>query len=284
MSDPIRSASAPDAPPSADQTAKIEELLLAGLDEYFQRQPERAINLWTRVLFLDRNNARARSYLERARAAVAERQRHADELEHRAIEAFERGDLAVARRWFSEVIDRYGPNDLAFGYLDRLDAASGAGGHQNEPVADAQPASRVPAAVPSVPPPVSRRRRPAVVVLLWVLLTAAVAVSYRLEGASWRSLAHRLGFGPSELQRIDNDPAERAALPLPRSSELRLERAATLVRSGRLYEALDVLDTIDDTDDRYAAALALRAEIQERLLSGRAASRPAARSDVDQPR
>src|SRR3990167_7767420 len=37
-----------------DRDAKIEELLLAGLDHYFNGQYEQAINVWTRVLFLDR--------------------------------------------------------------------------------------------------------------------------------------------------------------------------------------------------------------------------------------
>ena len=36
---------------------------------------EQAIHVWTRVLFLDRGHARARAYIERARSALAERQR-----------------------------------------------------------------------------------------------------------------------------------------------------------------------------------------------------------------
>jgi hypothetical protein len=64
-----------------DRDAKIEQLLLAGLDHYFAAQYEHAITVWTRVLFLDRTHARARAYIERARSAQAERQR---ELEERA--------------------------------------------------------------------------------------------------------------------------------------------------------------------------------------------------------
>ena len=55
--------------------SRIEELLLAGLDHYFSGQHELAISVWTRVLFLDRSHARARAYIERARGAIAERQR-----------------------------------------------------------------------------------------------------------------------------------------------------------------------------------------------------------------
>src|SRR4051812_3347637 len=60
--------------------SRIEELLLAGLDHYFNGQHELAISVWTRVLFLDRSHARARAYIERARSAIAERQREGEEL------------------------------------------------------------------------------------------------------------------------------------------------------------------------------------------------------------
>ena len=57
-----------------------------------------AINVWTRALFLDRGHARARAYIERARSAIAERQREGEELLHTGVAAFERGDGAAARR------------------------------------------------------------------------------------------------------------------------------------------------------------------------------------------
>ena len=40
--------------PDADRDAKIEQLLLVGLDHYFAAQYDQAINVWTRALFLDR--------------------------------------------------------------------------------------------------------------------------------------------------------------------------------------------------------------------------------------
>ena len=54
-----------------ERDARVEQLLLAGLDHYFAGQYERAVHVWTRVLFLDRGHARARAYIERARAAQA---------------------------------------------------------------------------------------------------------------------------------------------------------------------------------------------------------------------
>lgn len=51
---------------------------MAGLDEYFAGRHDRAVQVWSRVFFLDRTNARARAYIERARSAFAERQRVAE--------------------------------------------------------------------------------------------------------------------------------------------------------------------------------------------------------------
>src|SRR6185436_8688518 len=87
-----------DDAPDADRDAKIEQLLLAGLDHYFAAQHEQAINVWTRALFFDRSHPRARAYIERARSAMAERLRESEELLQSGVAAFHRGDTAEARR------------------------------------------------------------------------------------------------------------------------------------------------------------------------------------------
>ena len=94
MSDPLRTdpARALDGAPEPDREAKIEQLLLLGLDHYFAAEYEQAINVWTRALFLDRSHARARAYIERARSALAERQRESEELLHDGVAAFNRGE------------------------------------------------------------------------------------------------------------------------------------------------------------------------------------------------
>jgi hypothetical protein len=66
------------APASTARDTRIEQLLLAGLDRYFAGEFEHAIQVWSRVFFLDRGHARARAYIERARGALAERQREAE--------------------------------------------------------------------------------------------------------------------------------------------------------------------------------------------------------------
>ena len=122
MSDPLRTdgSRATDAGSDADRDAKIEQLLLVGLDHYFAADYEHAINVWTRALFLDRSHARARAYIERARSALAERQRESEELLQNGVAAFSRGDGDEARRLLQAAIDSGAPSDEALAVLDRL--------------------------------------------------------------------------------------------------------------------------------------------------------------------
>src|ERR1700682_900236 len=122
MSDPLRTdpSRALEAAPEAGRDAKIEQLLLVGLDHYFAAQYEQAINVWTRALFLDRNHARARAYIERARSALEERQRESEELLGNGVAAFERGEGSEARRLLEAAIKSGAPTDEALVVLERL--------------------------------------------------------------------------------------------------------------------------------------------------------------------
>src|SRR3954463_11315884 len=113
MADPLRD------PESSE--SRIEELLLAGLDHYFNGQHELAISVWTRVLFLDRSHARARAYIERARGAVAERHREGEELLQTGAAAFSRGDADDARRLLTSAVERGARPAEALAMLERLD-------------------------------------------------------------------------------------------------------------------------------------------------------------------
>src|ERR671914_237462 len=123
MSDSLRTdaSRAPEGATDSDRDAKIEQLLLTGLDHYFAAQHEQAINVWTRALFLDRSHPRARAYIERARSALAERLRESEELLQNGVAAFHRGDSGEARRLIQAAIEGGAPSEEAFVLLDRLD-------------------------------------------------------------------------------------------------------------------------------------------------------------------
>src|SRR5947207_2013136 len=122
MSDPFRTdgSRTHDTASRSDRDAKIEQLLLVGLDHYFAARYELAINVWTRALFLDRSHPRARAYIERARSALAERQRESEELLQNGVAAFHRGETTEARRLLQAALDGGAPADEALAVLDRL--------------------------------------------------------------------------------------------------------------------------------------------------------------------
>src|SRR5690349_13296530 len=62
-SDAIRRSATDSGSNPSDRAALIEQLLLAGLDQYFAGEYEQAIHVWTRVFFLDRGHARAKAYI-----------------------------------------------------------------------------------------------------------------------------------------------------------------------------------------------------------------------------
>src|SRR6187200_2435042 len=147
--------------------SRIEELLLAGLDHYFNGQHELAISVWTRVLFLDRTHARARAYIERARGAIAERQREGEELIQSGAAAFQRGESQAARRLLTSAVEHGAATEEALTLLERLDRLEAASGQQDNKTS-VRPPMRRGEASPAVAEP--RRDRS------WLGWTASGAV------------------------------------------------------------------------------------------------------------
>jgi hypothetical protein len=266
MSDPQREqASSASDPTGATRDARIEELLLTGLDHYFSGRHSEAINVWTRVLFLDRSHARARAYIERARSAIAEGQRESDELLQRGMAAFQEGEAQVARRLLTRAAERAGSQQeealALLGRIERLQAAA-------SPEAAAQGGRRRAPSAGGAPIPSERP-------LLWLAFVVFVAAL----GTISVLVATHSGRAPSWMALLPGDPPEAAAfvpqpLPTPQPGEVALVRARSLYSRGRLSDALRVLDEVSRGDRVGAEADALRAEIQQMLLES-AGARPA---------
>jgi cytochrome c-type biogenesis protein CcmH/NrfG len=271
MIDPAQHGDSPaTAIGGGDHAVKIEQLLLAGLDHYFRGRFERAVDVWTRVLFLDRNHARARAYIERARAAVAERAREGEAFLHAGVEACDRGDVTEARALLATAIERGGAHDEALavlGRVERLDVTdSEHRGSDARRRAGARRARRGAMPVPET----GRAWR----VLPWLVLIAlfAAASGALFLAGSWAQL---------EPVRLTDRPADRLAplraappLPAPSSPQLALRRAEGLVAEGRTAEALGVLMTVGLGDGSRGDIELLRAEIQRDIL-GRLPEAPA---------
>lgn len=261
MSDPLRTdgSRAFAAASEADRDAKIEQLLLAGLDHYFAAQYDYAISVWTRVLFLDRSHARARAYIDRARSALAERQRESEELLQSGLAAFQRGDGGEARRLVQAAIDGGAPTDEALAILDRLNRLG------SLPAVDPPSSSRRPSRGPSP----SAATLPA-----WSALTTSVAFVVALAAAGAYSA---MVWGPLDwraLFQVQSPPVRAAAavarepgVALPRRGELALTRARALAADGHLRDALTTLELVRPTDPQKADADRLRGEIQLQLIA-----------------
>jgi hypothetical protein len=79
-----------------------------------------------------------------------------------------------------------------------------------------------------------------------------------------RSLSRRIGRTPAVVAAPARD---LALLPLPRRSEAALQRARLLVSTGKLRDALPLLESIRPTDPERQEADRLRADIQHQLIA-----------------
>ena len=237
----------------AGREALIERLLLAGLDEYFAGKHEQAINIWTRVAFLEGGQGRARAYIERARGALAESQRRSEELVHTGVAAYHAGDLETARSLLNRALDEGGAHETALVFLQRLsrlEAATKAPEVRGARRLLARGRGDATSHADSTNWPVTIV---ASVVVAGAILMAAQPV------ASW--LMEVPVAAPS------TNPSVVEPLPMVRGAETRLGRARQLYADGRLRDALRLLDEIGIADPLRGDADRLKADIQRDLLN-----------------
>ena len=204
MSEPQRAADPPEGSPAdideRERSSRVEQLLLAGLDHYFAGQYEQAIDVWTRVAFLERRHGKARAYIERARGALAERQRESEELVDRGRAAFDAGDVPTARRLLTEAVAQGGGGDTAALLLERLNRVDGRRRRRPAPRRPARPAR---------PAGRRRRRRAGFDRVASAIVVAAVLVAGRMITATlaeWPDRADQPG-GPTSSRCRCRGPA-----------------------------------------------------------------------------
>lgn len=256
MTEPTPGAEqAPESLSDVERQTRIEQLLVSGLDEYFAGRLDHAINVWTRVLFLDRANDRARAYIDRARRAQAETQRETEALVHQGLQAFDAGDVERARALLTAALERGTAHEQALPVLHRI-------GRLATPATTAETPRRA---------RWRRAARPAASTVgrswRWPLAAALLAMS---AAGVWIVVAPP-GQEPGLVSPIV-DPAA-GVLPVPGASDAHLARAEQLFTAGKLPDALAVLDRVAPGDDAYPAAQALRGRVQRELLTAAATGR-----------
>jgi tetratricopeptide (TPR) repeat protein len=272
ISDPYSSAS-PALESEHDREARLEELLLSGLDHYFAGQHELAINVWTRALFIDRGHARARAYIERARSAIAERQREGEELIHSGAAAFQQGDPDTARRLLRSALEHGVATEEALALLERLDRLEAAS------VPDSRIQRREPSRTTTSDADPTRSDRSW---LGWiatgVLIGFAAAVG--VIGILWSRGELWLPF-ESAPSTESSSPVREEPLPVPTASDVALARAQAQYDRGHLRDALLALEAIGPGDPLSDNADRLKAVIQSKLLE--AARTPAPQTKAATP-
>jgi len=233
-----------------ERDGRIESLLVEGLDRYFANRYEEAVHIWTRVLFLDRSHPNAKAYIDRARTALAERQRRSDELLHASQSLLEQGKTGDARQLLTEAVAATGDDERAAALrmrLDRLDRSA-----WQSPVTPLATATAGSGLVVSQ-------------AVWWSLIAATSLVTL------W--LVAQLVFPAWQPIESPTAPVAFAAAPIPvlGNADVALVRARTLFQRGRLADALLALDRVNVDDARRPEADRLRVEIQRLLL---AADRP----------
>lgn len=258
MADPYRLESPASSDPAA-RDSRAETLLLEGLDHYFAASYEDAIHLWTRVLFLDRTHSRARAYIDRARTAIAERQRHDDELLEGGYELLGQGRTRAARHLLDEVVAGSGEDERALALrlrldrleqLDRLKSASAA----------RVPQAEAPVVAPAWRSPIRSRGMAVLVVLSCVAVALAAFVGPGIS--DWVGLRNR----------TDAPLATPPPWPLLSTSEVGLVRARNAFSRGQLADALHALERVSVESPVRGDADALRLRIQ-RAVAARAPGR-----------
>jgi hypothetical protein len=252
----------------AEDEGRIEHLLVTGLDHYFAGEFDAAINLWTRVLFLDRAHDRARAYIDRARSAQAEQQRISEALVHQGLEAFDRGEVVRARALLSDALDQGASHDVALGVIGRIDRLDVG----QRSAAPAPPVSRgrarLKSAATEVPTPDQRRGSQA----MWWATAAGVvvvaAISFVLVAPN--GLADWFPVQATTAIPVSATVAP-APLPVPAPTETYMTQGRALFAGGKLRDALRLLERVPLGDSLRPAADRLRGDIQRELLAVAAA-------------
>jgi tetratricopeptide (TPR) repeat protein len=247
--------------PDLDRDAKIDALLLAGLEHYFGGRYQEAVNVWERVLFLDRAHARARAYIDRARGALAERQRKTEELVGEGMAALGRGDGGAARQLLTRAVENGDPHDLAVAHLDRLNRLS-----PDQPPSRRLRRRPIPAPAADLEDDEASTRMPRPVRALPIIGAALVMGVVIIIAASrdWLRPFVASGREPAPAGpalALPPDP-----VPAPRPAEIALARSRDLLRAGHMKAALAALDGVPVTDPLAPEALRLRADLQRVLL------------------
>ncbi|HJS73880.1 MAG TPA: hypothetical protein VJ921_06295 [Vicinamibacteria bacterium] len=267
--------------PSPDASSKSRELFQQGEELFSRGLYHQAVHVWTRILFLDRGNAEARLRIDKAKEAVAERQRRIDAEVAEARLLFDTGEIEGARERVRSVLafdSRHGEASALAAAIDALDRRS-------EPIQETPPppeAAPVPEktapskgvvfkvpkgrrASPRLRPHAAGSRLSMAAFVAGALLIFGLSALYLSR--NWDSIVSggALGRGSGETAAALPDSSAASA---PDLSEIRYYNGERLFAQARYREALAELRRVDRGSRVVAEARSLILRIEDRLLRG----------------
>lgn len=106
----------------SESDRRIQQLLDEGQRAFDARDPQGAIDAWSRIFLIDIDHQEASRRIEMARRLKAESERQVEEIFHDGLARLEAGDPAGARQAFQQVLDIQPGYFAAREYLQQLDA------------------------------------------------------------------------------------------------------------------------------------------------------------------
>ena len=237
---------------SSPGESAITNLLKQGDEASKRGDRQQAIEIWSRIFLIDINNSDAVIRIETARQDMAEGNRKIADCLKSGREAFEAHDLTRAREMFLQVLAVDENEPTAKFYLDRIEE----GLATPAPTPAARPmeslASSTEAAGTAAAPTAGRRAG---------MVRLPFPPKIILPAALFLVLA---GGGVWYVMR---QPGPKAAAPTLTTSKAQIDDANTLVREGKIEEAIAVLRKVPPTDSDYPRAKRLIDQLTKQLAS-----------------
>ena len=276
----VRRAGAPSPAPEPSQAPRtISGLLDQGRGLFRRGRLQQAIHVWTRILFLDRNNRAARQAIEKAKSMIAERQRQMDALVLEAARLAAVGDRRGAQRRLVRVLAIDPRHTEGRSLLEKIEEQARRGEARCGTLAlAAQPAMerdfpshrRRVTAAPIVKSNAASPLKMTAFLFSALCLFAAGAVHLHLswdfllsDGRSLDSVRTASGASAEIIQ------TSHGALPgLPSLSELHYFNGSRLFGKRLYREALSELALVGPENPNFDEARGLILRIEGRLLRG----------------
>jgi tetratricopeptide (TPR) repeat protein len=234
---------------------------------------QQAIHVWTRILFLDRGNPVACKAIDKAKRALAERQRESDAIVAEASAYEQEGERSKAKRLLARVLTTDPRHTEGRSLWEKIEALE----RRGEPQANASTLATDPADESSrlrrrngVQTNVAKKNRarsasPLKMAAFLFCAFCLLALGGLYLHLNWEFLVSDSAFATSRQAGSEAVPDfDRPQLPLP--SDLHYYNGARLFAKGRYRDALSELARVDRHSASFEEARGLIVRIEERLL------------------